>query len=214
MRSTAAHSTSARLFDNWLTVMGGKTKKKQARKQAATRTKSNGGRNGVSGHMKKSAFGNGSRASGAIDASSQALTKRSSKNTKNEKSTILKRKRDDNEDSVENNAREGLDSDTDINHVGSSMFTSVDDANEQDSESKVLDGTVAASVNAGVKKRRKLSVEAASATATSDFRELPPSALLQLDEESFSRLLYPNPVCFLTTINPKETGKDQEVNAG
>lgn len=197
--------------------MGGKTKKKQARKQAATRSKSNGGRNGVSGHMKKSAFGNGTRASGAIDASSQALTKRSSRNTKNEKSTIMKRKRDDDEDFVESNGKEGLDSDTDVNHVGSSMFTSVDDANEQDRESKVLDSTVAPSVNEGVKKRRKLSAEAASATkatATSDFRELPPSALLQLDEESFSRLLYPNPVCFLTTINPKETGKEQEGNAG
>lgn len=197
--------------------MGGKTKKKQARKQAATRTKSNGGRNGVSGHMKKSAFGNGTRASGAIDAPSQALTKRSSRNTKNEKSTIMKRKRDDDEDFVESDGKEGPDSDTDINHISSSMFTSVDDANEQDNESKVLNSTLAPSVNEGVKKRRKLSVEAASATkatATSDFRELSPSALLQLDEESFSRLLYPNPVCFLTTINPKETGKDQEVNAG
>lgn len=195
--------------------MGGKTKKKQARKQAATRTKSNGGRNGVSGHMKKSAFGNGSRASGTGDSTS--VTKRSSRNLKNEKSTTMKRKREDDEDVVGNERKEGVDSETDASHVGSSLFTSADDVEEQDCQLKVPDGTVPPSVYESIKKRRKLSVEAPSATkvtAASPFRELLPSMLVSLDEESFSRLLYPNPVCFLTTLNPEENGRGQEVNAG
>ena len=204
--------------------MGGKTKKKQARKQAAShntstksKSKTSGARNGLSGHMKKSAFGNGLRASGASDSSSQTPAKRSSRNSKNERSTIMKRKRDDEEEMVGNEGKESSDSDADVCLAGSSLFTSVDDSNRQDSLSKVLDGTPPPSVYVGIKKKRKLSVEAPSATkaaVTSTFRELLPSTLVQLDEESFSRLLYPNPVCFLTTLNPKENGSGQEVNAG
>ena len=179
--------------------MGGKTKKKQARKQAATQTKRNGGRNGVSGHMKKSSIGNGKRAAESGDA---AAAKKSGKNNNNQKSTDMKRKRDE---EMEDDEEElgGL-NDIDNSEVrGSSMFTSKDDhgnGTEEGSASKPKNTPTSS------KKKQKLNDSVGSASKApviSHFRGLSPAKLLSLEDTSFSRLLYPNPVCFLTTLNSK-----------
>lgn len=203
--------------------MGGKTKKKQARKQAATRTKSNGGRNGVSGHMKKSTIGNGKRAAESAESASLLLTKKSSKNSGQKKNTNTKRKRDDadegadNEDDYPEKSGEDKNEFDALDHRGSSMFTSFDDSNDLQNLSKDVADVATPSGNKDEKrKKRKLNIEptTASNVAASVFRELVATKLIQLDDSSFSRLLYPNPVCFLTTINPNLTGNDADVHSG
>lgn len=190
--------------------MGGKTKKKQARKQAATRTKSNGGRNGVSGHMKKSSIGNGKRASDAGEGSSQLPVKKNGKNIHNLKSTDMKRKRDaeddDEDDDVSNSELEfksGFGDNSDVR--GSTMFTSTDDNDNGSSESKgVVSAKITSACPAASKKKQRLSEGSGSAfrpPSISSFRGLLATKLIRLEDTSFSRLLYPNPVCFLTTIN-------------
>ena len=191
--------------------MGGKTKKKQARKQAATRTKSNGGRNGVSGHMKKSSIGNGKRTADAGEGTPQLLAKKNGKNVNNQKSTNMKRKRDEDDDnvSVDSNIGEGINGvpgdKSDIR--GSSMFNAVDDGSD---ERRELGRSVAAkaisALPKSLKKKQKLSDDSGSACkelSLSLFREIVPRKFIQLEDTSFSRLLYPNPVCFLTTLNAK-----------
>jgi hypothetical protein len=202
--------------------MGGKTKKKQARKQAATRTKSNGGRNGVSGHMKKSSIGNGKRASEPSDGSSLLITKKSGKNAGNKKIASTKRKRDDvdeEDDDSEKNGEEGTVADErdSLDNRASSMFTSFDDSSDPQNSTKDITEVITPSGNKDEKrKKRKLSSEpsAPSNDAISVFRELVPTLLIQLDDTSFSRLLYPNPVCFLTTINPSAASDRGDVNSG
>lgn len=188
--------------------MGGKTKKKQARKQAATRTKSNGGRNGVSGHMKKSTIGNGKRA--AVAAEGSLPTKKGNKNITNQKSTNSKRKRteedDGDEDETDEEAHRTADESSDVR--GSSMFTSLDDNVDGKSDSKDLAGIEKATVSTKDSKRKKqrlsdVSVSSIKTPVLSIYKELVPTKLITLEDTSFSRLLYPNPVCFLTTINHK-----------
>ena len=187
--------------------MGGKTKKKQARKQAATRTKSNGGRNGVSGHMKKSSIGNGKRTADTGEGASQLLAKKNGKNVNNQKSTNMKRKRDEDDDNV--SVEEGIDGvSADKSDIrGSSMFNAVDDDDREERESRGLAGAKAISaLPKSSKKKQKLSDDSGSACkelSLSMFREIMPQKLIQLEDTSFSRLLYPNPVCFLTTFNAK-----------
>jgi hypothetical protein len=202
--------------------MGGKTKKKQARKQAATRTKSNGGRNGVSGHMKKSSIGNGKRAAESGDGSSLLLTKKGGKKAGNQKLASTKRKRDDvdeEDDDSENNGEEGTiaEEQDSLDNRASSMFTSFDDSSDPHNSTKHMTEVITPSGNKDEKrKRRKLTCEpsAPSNGTISVFRELVPTLLVQLDDTCFSRLLYPNPVCFLTSINPSEARDRGDVNSG
>lgn len=202
--------------------MGGKTKKKQARKQAATRTKSNGGRNGVSGHMKKSSIGNGKRAADAGDSPTLLLTKKSGKNTGNKKLTTTKRKRDDADEEDDHPEKNGegetvADERDSLNTKASSMFTSFDDSRDPQDLSKDINKVITPSGSKDEKrKKRKLNNEpsAPSNGRIPVYRELVPTLLLRLEDTSFSRLLYPNPVCFLTTINPNEAGDRGDVNSG
>jgi hypothetical protein len=201
--------------------MGGKTKKKQARKQAATRTKSNGGRNGVSGHMKKSSIGNGKRAAESSDGSSLLLTKKSGKNAGNKKIASTKRKRDDvdeEDDDSEKNGEEGTVADErdSLDNRASSMFTSFDSSDPQNSTKDITEVITPSGNKDEKRKKRKLSSEPSAPfnDAISVFTKLVPTLLIQLDDTSFSRLLYPNPVCFLTTINPSEASDRGDVNSG
>mmetsp|Transcript_9356 Transcript_9356/g.9172 ORF Transcript_9356/g.9172 Transcript_9356/m.9172 type:complete len:432 (+) Transcript_9356:107-1402(+) len=192
--------------------MGGKTKAKQQRKQSANQTKKNGGRNGVSGHMKKT-IGNGKRASGASEDAESSF-KKSSKNVNNKQSTNMKRKRDDDDDdnddkdddAGEGDAHEdkegveknGIDDNTELK--GSSLFTAADD-NEDNNESKKQDHK---------KKKKKLVEPLVTEKKSCKFIELEPTKLTLLEDSSFSRLLYPNPVCFLTTIDYKNVAQIEE----
>lgn len=202
--------------------MGGKTKKKQARKQAATRTKSNGGRNGVSGHMKKSSIGNGKRAADAGDSSSLLLTKKTGKNASDKRHATTKRKRDDadeEDDHPEKNEEgETIAEERDsLNIRAPTMFTSFHDSCDPQNLSKDITEVITPSGNKDEKrKKRKLGSEpsAPSNGAITIYRELVPTLLMKLEDTSFSRLLYPNPVCFLTTINPNEAGNRGDVNSG
>lgn len=197
--------------------MGGKTKKKQARKQAATQTKRNGGRNGVSGHMKKSTMGGAKRASEHGDNAPQLQAKKSSKNAKNQMSSNMKRKRD----AEENNEDDDDDSDNirDLQDNSDLELHSLPANNGNVVSSDIPSAKLDLERNRVVssKKKRKLNTEKNSECATTSaslYIHLRSIQLVQLDASSFSRLLYPNPVCFLTTINPKDAIKNPAVNAG
>ena len=199
--------------------MGGKTKKKQARKQAATQTKRNGGRNGVSGHMKKSTMGGAKRASDSGDNAPQLQVKKSSKNAKNQMSSNMKRKRDAEEnnedDHDDNDAKRDLQDNSDLELHSLPAYN--DDAVSADIPTARPDTDEERNRVSSSKKKRKLNAEKNSGCATTSaslFISLRSIQLVQLDASSFSRLLYPNPVCFLTTINPKEALKNSAVNAG
>jgi hypothetical protein len=193
--------------------MGGKTKKKQARKQSATQTKRNGGRNGVSGHMKKT-IGNGKRASGASEDAENSTGKKSSRNVNNKQSTNMKRKREeeDDDDDDDNDAgevdnrqdKDGIgksETDSTTEHKGSSLFTAADDNEDNNESTKKQDHK---------KKKKKLIEPLVTENKSSKFTELEPTKLTLLEDSSFSRLLYPNPVCFLTTIDYKNVAQTEE----
>lgn len=191
--------------------MGGKTKKKQARKQSATQTKRNGGRNGVSGHMKKT-IGNGKRAAGASIDAENSSGKKSSRNVNNKQSTNMKRKREEEDNDDDNDAgevddhqdKDGIErseADSIEEHKGSSLFTAADDNEDNNESTKKQDHK---------KKKKKLIEPFVAENKSFEFTELEPTKLIVLEDSSFSRLLYPNPVCFLTTIDYKNVAQTEE----
>jgi hypothetical protein len=197
--------------------MGNKIKKKQARKQATHKKggNSSAGRNGLSGHNKKAAIGNGKRAAEApAEGAEKPSGKKNNKNKDNQQSTAMKRKRNESDDESED---EGEDDEKEegAELQGSSLFN-LEDAAEPDNPKKRLSVTSSSSDKKETKKKKKKLTDNTNAIKSipSVFRPLLAVKLIELEDTSYSRLLYPNPVCFLTTIdhtNTTQPGPDNKI---